>query len=247
MLPKRTRKPINDMKRLITLVLAAVALTACSQIKKNETQVEHLQHPVRSMLSFHETYNSGEYLAAIFKNAPEGTFLMGFNDTPMAGYVAASDTAKFMEAMRKEAVRKALPEDCRVMLTRFKSDVPDDERDLYFVYLVKTSKNLSMWNVTLQDIYVSDEIYAGSPIIAFQLSGKEVEQWATMTRMNIGKFIAIVFEDRVLCAPRVNSEITGGAASISSEFTKEQACALVDEIVSKSVSSKVGCTSEKLK
>ena len=234
LLPKRTQKQTSDMKRLITLALTAVALTACSQIKKDDALTEHLQHPVRSTLSFHETYNAGEYLTAIFKNAPEGTFLMGFNDTPMAGYVAASDTAKFMEAMRKEAVRKALPEDCRVMLAQFKSDAPGDERDLHSVYLVKTSKNLSMWNVTLQDIYVSDDIYAGHPIIAFQLSGKEVEQWATMTRMNIGKFITIVFEDRVLCAPRVNSEITGGAASISSEFTKEQACSLVEEIVSKS-------------
>lgn len=217
----------------MTLVLAAVAMTACSQIKKNEPQVEHLQHPVRSTLSFHETYNAGEYLTAITKNAPEGTFLAAFNDTPMAGYVAAADTARFMEAMRKEAVCKALPEDCRVMLSRFKNNIPDEERELFPVYLVKMSKNLSMWNVTLQDIYVSNEIYAGHPIISFQLSGNEVKQWATMTRVNINRIITIVFEDHVLCAPRVNMEIPGGAASISNEFTEEQARALVDEIVSK--------------
>lgn len=221
------------MKRLITLALAAVAMTACSQIKKNEAQVEHLQHPVRSTLSFHETYNAGEYIAAIVKNAPEGTLLAAFNNTPMAGYVAVADTARFMEAMRKEAVSKALPEDCRVMLARFKNNIPNEERDLHSVYLVKMSKNLSMWNVTLKDIYVSNDVYAGNPVISFELSGSEVKQWATMTRMNVNKFIAIVFEDHVLWAPRVNMEITSGAASISNEFTKEQARALVDEIVSK--------------
>ena len=47
-------------------------------------------------------------------------------------------------------------------------------------------------------------------------------RWAQLTKQNIGHSIAIVLDDYVYSAPRVNSEITGGNSEITGNFTPEQ-------------------------
>jgi len=219
------------MKKLATILLASIAFVACTQTKKNETTVEHLQQPVKSTFSIHETYDTGEYIPVIAKYAPENSFRTAFNNQPMIGFVTAADTARFMEAMCMDSVRMALPEDCQVMLAQFKTDVPEEEGEIYAVYLIKMSESQSLCNPTLDDIYVSDETFAGHAVIDLQFSEKDTKQWAEMTRQNIGKPVAIVMDNRALCVPRVNMEIENGAASITAAFTREEASAVVDKII----------------
>ncbi len=219
------------MKKLATILLASIAFVACTQTKKNETTIEHLQQPVKSTFTIHETYDTGEYMPVIAKYAPENSFRTAFNDKPMVGFVTAADTARFMEAMRTDSLRMALPEDCQVMLAQFKTDVPEEEGETYAVYLIKMSESQSLQNPTLDDIYVSNETFAGHAVIELQFSEKDAKRWAKMTRQNIGKPVAFVMGNRALCAPRVNMEIENGASTISAPFTREEACAIVDEII----------------
>lgn len=219
------------MKKLATILLASIAFVACTQTKKNETTIEHLQQPVKSTFTIHETYDTGEYMPVIAKYAPENSFRTAFNDKPMVGFVTAADTARFMEAMRTDSLRMALPEDCQVMLAQFKTDVPEEEGEIYAVYLIKMSESQSLQNPTLDDIYVSNETFAGHAVIELQFSEKDAKRWAKMTRQNIGKPVAFVMGNRTLCAPRVNMEIENGASTISAPFTREEASAIVDEII----------------
>lgn len=212
-------------------MLASIVFVACTQTKKNETTIEHLQQPVKSTFTIHETYDTGEYMPVIAKYAPENSFRTAFNDKPMVGFVTAADTARFMEAMRTDSLRMALPEDCQVMLAQFKTDVPEEEGEIYAVYLIKMSESQSLQNPTLDDIYVSNETFAGHAVIELQFSEKDAKRWAKMTRQNIGKPVAFVMGNRALCAPRVNMEIENGASTISAPFTREEACAIVDEII----------------
>ena len=46
-------------------------------------------------------------------------------------------------------------------------------------------------------------------------------RWATLTKNNIGKAIAIVLDGYVYSAPNVNGEITGGNSQITGSFTPE--------------------------
>ena len=48
-------------------------------------------------------------------------------------------------------------------------------------------------------------------------------RWATLTKANVGKAIAIVLDDAVYSAPRVNGEISGGNSQITGNFTKDLA------------------------
>ena len=212
-------------------MLASIAFVACTQTKKNETTIEHLQQPVKSTFTIHETYDTGEYMPVIAKYAPENSFRTAFNDKPMVGFVTAADTARFMEAMRTDSLRMALPEDCQVMLAQFKTDVPEEEGEIYAVYLIKMSESQSLQNPTLDDIYVSNETFAGHAVIELKFSEKDAKRWAKMTRQNIGKPVAFVMGNRALCAPRVNMEIENGASTISAPFTREEASAIVDEII----------------
>ncbi len=47
--------------------------------------------------------------------------------------------------------------------------------------------------------------------------------WARLTRDNVGQSIAIVLDDYVYSAPRVNQEITGGRSQITGDFTIAEA------------------------
>jgi len=51
-------------------------------------------------------------------------------------------------------------------------------------------------------------------------SGAGAEKWATMTRMNKGKDIAILLAGKVIAAPRVQEEIKNGECSISGNYTE---------------------------
>jgi len=52
---------------------------------------------------------------------------------------------------------------------------------------------------------------------------KGAQEWARITKENIGKQIAIVLDNQVYSAPVVQSEITGGNSSITGNFTLEEA------------------------
>ena len=56
--------------------------------------------------------------------------------------------------------------------------------------------------------------------LSFSESGAET--WASMTRLNKGKDIAILFNGKVIAAPRVREEITNGECVISGQFTETE-------------------------
>ena len=59
-----------------------------------------------------------------------------------------------------------------------------------------------------------------SLLITFSESG--TEKWASMTRLNKGRDIAMLFEGKVVSAPRVQEEITQGKCMISGKFTESE-------------------------
>lgn len=71
---------------------------------------------------------------------------------------------------------------------------------------------------------------AGRPIIDIQLGRAGTAQFAKVSRENIGKKIAVIASGRLLSAPVVTSEISGGRLSISGNFTAAETAALVAKI-----------------
>ena len=72
----------------------------------------------------------------------------------------------------------------------------------------------------------------GRPIIDITFSEKGRSEFAQVTRLNIGRRLAIVIGGKLRVAPVVRAEITAGTALISGDFSKEEAKALADAIAS---------------
>lgn len=71
---------------------------------------------------------------------------------------------------------------------------------------------------------VESAIYNGA-VLNFAFNDKAAKTWAKITYENVGYRLAIAFAGKVLCAPRVNGEITGGRCTISG-LSAEETCAL---------------------
>ena len=63
----------------------------------------------------------------------------------------------------------------------------------------------------------------GPVTILIKFTDDGAKRLAEVTRQNIGKRLAIVIDGRLYSVPQINSEITGGAAEITGNFTREEA------------------------
>ncbi|MFH2129899.1 MAG: protein translocase subunit SecD, partial [bacterium] len=66
----------------------------------------------------------------------------------------------------------------------------------------------------------------GAAYVSLSLDDQGKEQFAEITRNNVGRQLAIVLDGKVQSAPRINEEIAGGEAQISGSFTPEDATEL---------------------
>lgn len=61
------------------------------------------------------------------------------------------------------------------------------------------------------------------PVVNFRFNIRGGQRFAQATSENVGKPFAIVLDNKVISAPRINEPITGGSGQISGNFTVEQA------------------------
>ncbi len=75
--------------------------------------------------------------------------------------------------------------------------------------------------------------------VNMRMDDRGAREWATLTRNNIGRPIAIVLDNRVYSYPNVNNEITGGSSEITGNFTPEEANDLANVLKSGKMSAQV--------
>ncbi|MCH5229082.1 MAG: protein translocase subunit SecD [Muribaculaceae bacterium] len=75
--------------------------------------------------------------------------------------------------------------------------------------------------------------------VNMRMNDAGAQAWATLTRNNIGRPIAIVLDNNVYSYPNVNNEITGGSSEITGNFTPEEANDLANVLKSGKMSAKV--------
>ncbi|MBI3446443.1 MAG: protein translocase subunit SecD [Magnetospirillum sp.] len=63
----------------------------------------------------------------------------------------------------------------------------------------------------------------GRPVVSFRFNASGAKKFGDATRENAGKFLAIVLDDKVISAPRINEPILGGSGIISGSFSVQQA------------------------
>lgn len=80
-------------------------------------------------------------------------------------------------------------------------------------------------------------------VVNMRMNDRGAREWATLTRNNIGRPIAIVLDNAVYSYPNVNNEITGGSSEITGNFTPEEANDLANVLKSGKMTAKVDVVS----
>lgn len=75
----------------------------------------------------------------------------------------------------------------------------------------------------LVDAQASINQQNSEPVVSFRFNSKGSLRFAEATQQNVGKPFAIVLDNQVISAPRINEPIIGGSGQISGNFTVETA------------------------
>lgn len=99
--------------------------------------------------------------------------------------------------------------------------------DEFFVYFLKLDREENAALSAEDENIISDARVNTSPTgeleVSMEMTAKAGTQWAQVTGRNIGKYIAVVLDDRVYSAPVVNQKISGGNSQISGNFDIREA------------------------
>jgi SecD/SecF fusion protein len=152
------------------------------------------------------------------------------NQGPIVGIVAKKDTAKLNAYLALDVVKNKFPNNVRFFYgAEQKKDARNANMPLY-LYAIRTApggeSKLEGDHVT--DARMDYNPLTGKPEVSMSMDMTGGRAWKKMTGENVGKYVAVVLDDKVYSAPLVNGEIPNGNTSISGAFTVEEATDLAN-------------------
>lgn len=186
----------------------------------------------RGLLSVRETYIVDElHLEELYRM----TDLEGKLQNPQPGVggnciitvADEPDTMAVMDAIemlrKRRSLTDLLPMWGKDASTLYHSQSAD--KDCFELYAVRGSAEAALTNQDIAEIEV-DERWDGKPALTLQFTDEAAIVWSDMTKQNVHRTIAIEMDGRVLTAPMVQTQVTGGLAQICSEMNHDQALCL---------------------
>ncbi len=141
---------------------------------------------------------------------------------PVVGYAAAKDTAKVRELLTGKEARKTLPPNVKFFWGAKPFDEAGQFYQLYAIKVTSRDGRAPLDGDVIVDARPSTDPL-GNPEVTMLMNAEGAKIWRYLTKENVGKYIAIVLDNYVYSAPKVQSEISGGRSSISGRFTVEEA------------------------
>lgn len=216
-------------------------------------------------LEFYEVYNYNEIAADLNNFAMAQAALDTVNHvnliqllggvqrsgSPVIGFVAPADRAMVDSLLNTPLAKQKLPSDFHAAWEVKPVEVP--VADAQGNPITKSNgeyKTTSYWQLIAlkgDAALEGDAVTSASSeydnmrgnTVNMRMSDRGAREWATITRSNIGRPIAIVLDDCVYSYPNVNNEITGGSSEITGNFTPEEANDLANVLKSGKMSAKV--------
>lgn len=235
-------------------------------VKEPERVTELLKSSAN--LEFYEVYNYNEIqnelgrLAQLLANDTVQSqnlyALLGGvqrSGSPVVGMVTPANRMLVDSLMNTETAKKTLPADLTLMWSVKPAEFPrTDAKGNVIKKADGTDMTDAYWELVAlkgDAVLEGDAITSASSeydnmqgnMVNMKMNDRGAKDWATITRNNLGRSIAIVLDEHVYSFPNVNSEITGGSSQITGNFTPEEANDLSNVLKSGKMSAKVNVVS----
>ena len=141
----------------------------------------------------------------------------------MVGVAKTRDTAAVNKIIYSAQAKRILPAELRLLWSAKPSDAEyKDHQERFELYAINTRNSINGRAPLEGDVIVNSKDgfdQNGRPEVTMQMNSDGAHRWSQLTHNNINKAVAIVLDDAVYSAPRVNQQIDGGNSSITGNFT----------------------------
>jgi SecD/SecF fusion protein len=142
----------------------------------------------------------------------------------IVGYALARDTADVNKVIYSDLAGQILPAELKLRWGAKAEDFGTGASgDVFALYALKITEPNG--RAPLEgDVITSakdDFDQMGHPSVSMEMNSDGARRWSQITKLNLGKAVAIVLDDAVYSAPRIQSQIDGGRSQITGNFTIE--------------------------
>ncbi|MEA2041717.1 MAG: protein translocase subunit SecDF [Bacteroidota bacterium] len=144
------------------------------------------------------------------------------------GFAHVMDTAEVNELFQIKSIKNIFPADVifswEVKPFEIENDKGEKEKYVKLIALKSEKRgNPSLEGDVITNAREETDNTTGEWQVSMSMNAKGTQDWARITKENVGRQIAIVLDGYVYSYPVVNSEITGGSSSISGNFLQAEA------------------------
>lgn len=156
---------------------------------------------------------------------PNGTVEEGYFASPIVGFVARKDTAKVNKYLSLDVVKNKFPSNIKFVYGAGDKKKGKDPNAILALYALRSAPG---GGARLEGDHITNaradySAMTGQPNVNMEMDMTGARIWKDMTARAIGKYVAVVLDDKVYSAPRVENEIATGNTEISGSFTSEDA------------------------
>ncbi len=150
------------------------------------------------------------------------------------GQALANNRKAINELLADPGVEGLLPEDCKLLWSRnpeatTNADGEESTAEYYHLYAIKKERgkdNAPLEGDLVKDASADPDPTTGEMQVSLNFKQKGAQIWGRMTQEaynDANREIAIVLDDEVVSAPRVQSPILNGRSSITGQFSVQEA------------------------
>lgn len=148
------------------------------------------------------------------------------NEGPVVGIIPKKDTARLNHYLQLDVVRNKFPNNVKFVYGAEEKKERRNPNAPLYLYAIKTvpgETESKLEGDRVTDARMDYNPLTGQPEVTMRMDLTGARVWKKMTGENVGRYVAVVLDDRVYSCPVVNGEIPNGNTSIAGHFTAEEA------------------------
>ncbi|MDR1455015.1 MAG: protein translocase subunit SecDF [Tannerella sp.] len=166
---------------------------------------------------------------------------------PVVGYALKTSMAAITEYLNMPQIKSVLPRNVAFKWSVKPSEVDEQFYELYAIKVTNRDGRPALGGEVVTGAvadFSQQQIGRAEQQVSMTMNAEGSKAWARLTKDNIGNCVAIVLDDKVYSAPRVNDEITGGRSQITGHFSAQEAKDLANVLNSGKMAASVNIVQE---